>query len=107
MGGGGEVTRFICGYMVCDPQLSKAFLGGLPPMFKVNIGTDSAGRWLESSIRFSVGEAAATAAAGSEIVVAKLSEALFVEPLRRYVDLLPVDQTDSSPEVGSALALVH
>ena len=29
MGGGGEITRFICGYLVCDPQLSKGFLGGL------------------------------------------------------------------------------
>src|SRR5262245_25734795 len=28
-GGGGDITKFICGYMVCDPQLCKAFLGGL------------------------------------------------------------------------------
>ncbi|SRR5260370_664599 len=33
-GGGGEITRFICGYLVCDPQLSKAFLPGLPPRSK-------------------------------------------------------------------------
>ena len=111
MGGGGEITRFICGYLVCDPQLSKAFLGGLPPIFKVNIGNDTAGQWLESSIRYSVGQAAASQT-GSGIVVAKLSEALFVETLRRYVDLLPPGQTGwlagaRDPEVGSALALVH
>ena len=88
MGGGGELTRFICGYMVCDPQLSKAFLGGLPPVFKVSIGGDSSGRWLENSIRFSV-EHAAASQTGSEIVVAKLSEVLFVETIRRYVDLYP------------------
>ena len=35
LGGGGETTTFICGYLACDPQLSKAFLGGLPPLFKV------------------------------------------------------------------------
>lgn len=111
MGGGGEITRFICGYLVCDPQLSKAFLGGLPSVFKVNIGNDSSGQWLESCIRFSVDQAAASGT-GSEIVVAKLSEALFVETLRRYVDLLPPEQTGwlagaRDPEVGSALALVH
>jgi AraC-like DNA-binding protein len=111
MGGGGEITRFVCGYMVCDPQLCKVFLGGLPPLFKVTIGSDSTGQWLENSIRFSVGEVA-TARAGSEIVVAKLSEALFVETLRRYVDLLPPSQTGwlagaRDPEVGTALALVH
>lgn len=31
MGGGGEVTKFICGYMSCDPQLRRLFLGGYRP----------------------------------------------------------------------------
>ena len=111
MGGGGEITRFICGYLVCDPQLSKAFLGGLPPIFKVNIGNDSSGQWLENSIRYSVGQAVASQT-GSEIVVAKLSEALFADTLRRYVDLLPPGQTGwlagaRDPDVGNALALLH
>jgi hypothetical protein len=60
MGGGGEITRLICGYLVCDPQLSKAFLGGLPAIFKVNIGNDSSGQWLENSIRYSVGQVVAS-----------------------------------------------
>jgi transcriptional regulator GlxA family with amidase domain len=86
-------------------------LGGLPPIFKVNIGNDSSGQWLENSIRYSVGQAAASQT-GSEIVVAKLSEALFAETLRRYVDLLPPRQTGwlagaRDPDVGNALALVH
>jgi AraC-like DNA-binding protein len=111
MGGGGEVTRFVCGYLVCDPQLSRAFLGGLPPIFKVNIGNDSSGRWLENCIRYSVEQAVASKA-GSEIVVAKLSEVLFAETLRRYVDLLPPGQTGwlagaRDPDVGRALALMH
>jgi len=111
MGGGGEVTRFICGYLVCDHQLSKVFLSGLPPIFKVSIGHDSSGQWLENSIRYSVGQAAALQT-GSEIVVAKLSEALFVETLRRYVHLLPLGHTGwlagaRDPEVGNALALLH
>jgi AraC-like DNA-binding protein len=111
MGGGGEITRFICGYLVCEPQLSKAFLGGLPPIFKVSIGSDSSGKWLENGIRYSVGHAVASQI-GSEIVVAKLSEALFAETLRRYVDLLPPGQTGwlaraRDPDVGNALALVH
>ncbi len=111
MGGGGEITKFVCGYLACDPQLSKAFLGGLPPIFKVNIGNDSSGQWLENSIRYSVGQAIGSQT-GSEIVVAKLSEALFAETLRRYVDLLPPGQTGwlagaRDPDVGNALALLH
>jgi AraC-like DNA-binding protein len=111
MGGGGEITRFICGYMSCDDRLSKAFLGGLPPMFKVNICSDSSGKWLENSIRYSVGQAAASET-GSAVVVAKLSEALFAETLRRYVELLPPGQIGwlagaRDPDVGNALAHLH
>lgn len=111
MGGGGEVTRYVCGYMACEPRLAQVLLGGLPPLFKVNIRNDAAGRWLENSIRFSVVEADA-ARAGSEAVLAKLSEALFVETLRRYIALLPEQQTGwlagaRDPEVSKALAMMH
>jgi hypothetical protein len=111
MGGGGELTKFVCGYLACDPHLSKAFLSGLPPIFKVNIGNDSAGQWLKNSILFFVGQAVGSQA-GSETAVAKLSEALFAETLRRYVDSLPPGHTGwlagaRDPDVGKALALLH
>ena len=110
-GGGGEVTKFVCGYLCCDPQLSSVFLAGLPPMLRVNVRDGAAGRWLESSIRFSVEEADASRA-GSEAVMAKLSEVLFVETLRRYISELPPEQTGwlagvRNPDVGKALALLH
>lgn len=110
-GGGGETTKFICGYMSCDPQLSRVFLGGLPPILKVSIRNDASGQWLENSLRYSVDNADA-ARAGGEAVLAKLSEVLFVETLRRYIALLPDEQTGwlagiRDPEVGKALALLH
>jgi AraC-like DNA-binding protein len=111
MGGGGEVTKFICGYMACEPQLSRIFLGGLPPVLKINIRNDASGQWLEDSIRYSVGTADASRP-GGEAVIAKLSEVLFVEALRRYIALLPPEQIGwlagvRDPEVGKALALMH
>jgi cupin len=97
--------------MACEPRLAQVLLGGLPRLFKVNIRNDAAGRWLENSIRFSAAEADACRA-GSEAVLAKLSEALFVETLRRYIVLLPDQQTGwlagtRDPEVGKALAMMH
>src|SRR6516164_275494 len=77
-GGEGEPTFFVCGYMECDGELCRNFLGGLPPVFKVNIRNDPAGHWLENSIKFSAGEASANRA-GSDAVLARLSEALFVD----------------------------
>ena len=92
LGGGGEITRFVCGFMACEPRLSQVFLSGLPPVFKVSIRNDASGRWLENSIRFSVNEADASRA-GGEAVLAKLSEVLFVETLRAYIAHLPAEQT--------------
>jgi AraC-like DNA-binding protein len=110
-GGGGEVTKFVCGYMVCDPQLSEVFLAGLPKIFKVHIVKEPSGQWLENSIRFSVSEVNGSHA-GSGLVLAKLSELLFVETLRRYINSLPDTQTGwlagaRDPAVGQALAHLH
>jgi AraC-like DNA-binding protein len=110
-GGGGEITRFVCGYMACDPHMSKVVLSGLPSVVRVPIRNDSAGAWLESSIRFSVAEAGESRA-GCEAVLAKLSETLFVETLRRYVSGLPPGATGwlagaQDAGVGKALAMLH
>src|ERR1700722_10235891 len=80
-GGGGEITKFVCGYMVCEPHLSRMFLGGLPPVLKINIRNDASGQWLENSIRYSVANGD-TSGPGGDAVIAKLSEVLFIEALR-------------------------
>ncbi|MFO0775721.1 MAG: AraC family transcriptional regulator [Nitrospiraceae bacterium] len=111
MGGGGEITKFVCGYMSCDTQLGDVFLGGLPRMLKVSIRDGDSGRWLEQAIRHSV-DTVEVAQPGGAAVLAKLSEALFVETLRRYVAQLPSEQTGwlagtRNAEVGKALVLMH
>jgi AraC-like DNA-binding protein len=110
-GGGGAVSKFVCGYMACEPHLSRPILNGLPPVFKVNVRTDSSGHWLETSILHLVDEAA-SGRVGSEAMLAKLSEALFVDTLRRYVAGLPEQQKGwlagaRDPIVGRSLALLH
>src|SRR6185295_13675096 len=110
-GGGGETSRFVCGYMTCDPYISRPILSGLPPVFKVNIRTDRSGHWLESSILHLV-EEAASGRVGSEAMLAKLSEALFVDTLRRYVAGLPAHEVgwlagSRDPIVGKSLGLMH
>jgi AraC-like DNA-binding protein len=110
-GGGGDASRFVCGYMTCDPFISRPILNGLPSVFKVNIRTDRSGHWLESSILHLV-EEAASGRVGSEAMLAKLSEALFVDTLRRYVAGLPEQQRGwlagaRDPIVGKSLGLLH
>jgi AraC-like DNA-binding protein len=110
-GGGGAVTRFVCGYMACDPLLCRPLLQGLPPAFKVNLRADRSGQWLENSILHLV-EEAASGHAGSEAMLAKLSEALFVDTLRRHIAGLPEQETGwlagvRDPLVGKTLTIIH
>lgn len=53
-------------------------------MFKVNIRQEQSGQWLENSIRYSLADTK-TSGAGAQAVLAKLSETLFIETLRRYM----------------------
>jgi AraC-like DNA-binding protein len=110
-GGGGDSARYVCGYMACDPFLSRPILGGLPAVFKVNIRTDRSGQWLENSILHLV-EEAASGRVGSDAMLAKLSEALFVDTLRRFVAGMPEHQAGwlagaRDPIVGKSLGLLH
>jgi len=92
VGGGGEPSLFVCGFLSCDVLLARSFLQGLPPIFKVNIREDPSGQWLENSLRFAVDEAVA-ARPGASTMLAKLSEVVFMETVRRFVRGLPETET--------------
>jgi AraC-like DNA-binding protein len=110
-GGGGAVTRMICGYLACDSSLFSAVLAPLPRVMIVNMREAASAQWLASSLRFSIAESAAQRA-GAGTVLAKLSELMFVEALRRYIESLPAEQTGwlaglRDRFVGKTLALIH
>jgi AraC-like DNA-binding protein len=68
-------------------------------------------QWLTSSLKFSISETT-TQRAGAGTVLAKLSELMFVEALRRHIESLPSEQTGwlaglRDKFVGKTLALIH
>jgi AraC-like DNA-binding protein len=110
-GGGGAKTRIVCGFLACDEVLSNPLLASLPRIFKVDVRNGSGSAWLESSLRFAAVEAAVSRA-GSATVLAKLSELLFVEAVRRCIDTLPEDEKNwlaglRDRFVGRALSMLH
>jgi AraC-like DNA-binding protein len=110
-GGGGEVTRMVCGYLACDSSLFDTVLAALPRIMVVNMREGPGAQWLTSSIRFSIAESAAQRA-GAGTVLAKLSELMFVEAIRRHIESLPPEQTGwlaglRDRFVGKTLALIH
>jgi AraC-like DNA-binding protein len=111
LGGGGETTRFVCGYFGCERHADRLFLAGLPLMIKINIRGDAAGEWMENTIRHLVSEAGC-GRPGQSVLLSKMAEALFIETLRRHMEQLPAEQTGwlagaRDAVAGSALALMH
>lgn len=113
-GGGGTETRFVCGYIACDPRICRPLLNCLPAMFKVSIGAGGASgtqSWLAELLRVGVQESVAQGP-GARSLLTKIAELLFVEALRRYSASLPTEQKGwlaglRDPVVGKALANLH
>ena len=80
----GDATRFVSGYFSCDRWASEVILAGLPSMLTVSVRDGDRRGWLEDAIQFLVAEAASDHA-GRGALLTKLSEALFVETLRRWM----------------------
>lgn len=110
-GGGGAATHFVCGYLACTRSVCRPLLDALPRMLRIPMGDGSASLLLRELLRAGVYESAALRP-GAESMLAKLSELMFVEALRRYVETLPPDGKGwlagaRDPQIGRALALLH
>jgi AraC-like DNA-binding protein len=109
-GGGGEKTHIVCGVLGTDAR-QHPLLDTLPSTLVLDLNGDPACEWIATSFRYAAGDLTAVRA-GSAIALAKLSELLFVEAVRRYLDALPDDRRGwlaglRDPVVGRALALLH
>jgi AraC-like DNA-binding protein len=110
-GGGGGRTRMICGFLGCASGEGNPVISTLPALLKLNVEQASAAEWIRSTFRYAAEEVSA-GRPGSGTVLAKLSELLFVEAVRRYAETLPDGQTGwlaglRETHVARALALLH
>jgi AraC-like DNA-binding protein len=110
-GGGGARTRFVCGFLACDKRLCRPLLGALPRMLRVELGDGPASAWITATLRHGASETHAPRP-GSDALLGRLSELLFVEAIRHYTASLPQEQLGwlaglRDPFVGKALALLH
>ncbi|HEY7915266.1 MAG TPA: AraC family transcriptional regulator [Blastocatellia bacterium] len=129
-GGGGEATRFVCGFLHCDQRFNP-LIGALPAMLCVyghhgveqsepcevetasrsGVALIDADGWLASTLRHTIEEADG-ADPGSSAMLARLIELLYVEVLRRYMQQLPSGHRGwlagvKDHDVGRALRLLH
>jgi AraC-like DNA-binding protein len=109
-GGGGDTTQLLCGFLGSDTPFNP-LLSALPPVLKLDVRATASGAWIESSFRFAASQIAA-GHLGSTVVIAKLSELLFVEAVRQFVAGLPPERRGwlaglRDPQIGRALSMLH
>ncbi|HEX6973163.1 MAG TPA: AraC family transcriptional regulator, partial [Vicinamibacterales bacterium] len=110
-GGGPERSRVICGFLGCDERPYNPLLTALPRMIHLPAAGPSATGWLQTLMQVAMTEAGHSRP-GSENVLARLSELMFVEVIRRYLDTLPPAERGwlaglRDPVTGQALSALH
>jgi AraC-like DNA-binding protein len=111
-GGGSDRARFVCGFLGCDERPYNPLLTSLPSVIHLSgSGPQATTGWLGTLLNIAVNESG-RARPGGENVLARLSELMFVETIRRYIETLPPAQTGwlaglRDPVVGQALAALH
>src|SRR5262249_25494451 len=91
-GGGGSVTRLICGYLGCAGAGGNRVFVSLPPLVRISASDGGSTDWFRAMFEYASSELA-VGQPGSDTVLAKLSEVLFVEAVRRYMEKLPAGGT--------------
>jgi AraC-like DNA-binding protein len=112
-GDGPSDARVICGFFSCDARPFNPLLSSLPRFmrFSRNMGTGSPPSLLDQFIHFATAETG-NKRAGSQSVLNRLSELMFVEVVRLHMDQLANNNTGwlaglRDPLVGRALTLLH
>jgi len=109
MGSGtSESAGFVCGFLGCDARPYNPLLRSLPRLFKVSDQVDGP---LGAYVQIALAESKKPRI-GGESVLGRLSELMFVDVIRRYLETLPPDRLDwlaglRDPHIGRALAEMH
>lgn len=109
-GGAGARTQMLCGFLGNETP-NDPILRILPSVLIVNVADGASASWIESSLKFAARELGG-GLAKSPAVLARLTELLFIEAVRRYLGSLPPEQSGwragvRDAIVGRALALLH
>jgi len=102
-------TNIACGFLGCDLRPFNPLIETLPRMLHLPATGDAA--WVSQVMRQAI-TASRNKRPGGQAVLERISEMMFVDALRRYVEQLPEESTGwlaglRDRQVGRALALIH
>jgi AraC-like DNA-binding protein len=110
-GGTGQVVKLLCGFFAIDRWGGDHLVKGLPAVLLARIGTDGGRSLLAAIARHSI-EARMAGGPGSDALVCRLSELLFVDALRQFIMNSGATMPGwlaglRDPAICRALALMH
>ncbi|WP_195179341.1 AraC family transcriptional regulator [Mesorhizobium sp. INR15] len=110
-GGGGDELRMVCGFLESSEFLFAPVFRSLPTLIVEQTSQDKVGELIASTVR-EINLGAEAAIPGSQAVLGRLMELLFLEVLRRHVARLPTGSKGwfaalNDPIVLRTLQLLH
>ncbi len=104
-----DESTIVCGFLGCDRHPFNPLIESLPRMLHLRASDE--GGWIAQFMHQAVAESSARRP-GGEAMLARMSELMFVDAVRRYTAGLPPDSTGwlaglRDRLVGRALALLH
>jgi AraC-like DNA-binding protein len=102
-------TTLVCGFLGCDLRPFNPLIATLPRLLHLQAREDHG--WIAQFMRQAVAESR-NKNPGGEAMLERMSEMMFIDAMRRYVDTLPEDSQGwlaglRDRHVGRALALMH
>ncbi len=110
-GGGGAVTRIVCGFLGGALIAGDPLFSALPPLLRYDCATERSGALVRASFELAASETA-HARPGSDAMLARLSEFLFIEAVRAHIAAADADgegllQALQDRGLSRAIALIH
>jgi len=103
----GSSAHFVCGFLACDSRPYNPLLTALPRILRVSDhGSGALGAYFRAALAESKGRM------GGECMLGRISELMFVDVVRRYIESLPEGRMSwlsglRDPYVGRALTALH
>jgi len=104
----GESTHFVCGFLGCDSRPYNPLLTALPRTIHItNHASGPLGAYFSAALAESRGSRM-----GGQSMLGRISELMFVDVVRQYLESLPGDRTTwlsglRDPYIGRALMALH
>ena len=111
---GGEAdereTQLICGHFSFAPKSRHLIFDRLPGLIHIRNYGETAGRWMESSLRM-IGDEAGQSRFGGDLIALKMSEVIFVQALRTFIEQEGARHIGlagfADPQLSRALSAFH